>query len=142
MKSGWKIRRKVEASRRKPTSAAIRAIRCSDAKRSLLDYDTCLPPDTDGPRAHAEVQTMSRHRQFTLTYLFAETALIAVAIAAARLALLGSGSGIELQTLNMCLAATAACGALGGLCLRMALGLIAGSILSLTAVPSLCLILA
>ena len=85
---------------------------------------------------------MPRKGQFTLAYLLLEMALVATAISAARFVLSGIAGGIELQTLSMCLATTATCGALGGLCFRMTLGLIAGSVLSLAAVPSVCLILA
>jgi hypothetical protein len=82
---------------------------------------------------------MLSRRQFTMAYLFVEVALVATALAAGRLAFARATIWIELEILCLCIAATAGCGACGGLCRRMALGLIAGSVLSVAAIPSLCL---
>jgi hypothetical protein len=84
---------------------------------------------------------MVSRRQFTIAYLLVEVALVATALSAGRLAFAHAMVWIELQTLCLCIAATASCGALGGLCSRMTLGLIAGSVLSVAAIPSLCLLI-
>src|SRR5262249_47184775 len=80
-------------------------------------------------------------QQFSLAYLLAEIALIAITLAAVRLALFPSLAWIEAQTVLLCIALTAACGALGGLCFRMTLGLIGGGIFSVSSIPLLWLIL-
>jgi hypothetical protein len=85
--------------------------------------------------------TPTLSRQFSLAYLLAEIALIAVALAAARLALLVGLVGIEVRAVFFCIALTAGCGAAGGLCFRMAVGLIGGGIFSVSAIPLLCLAL-
>jgi hypothetical protein len=81
-------------------------------------------------------------RQFSLTYLLAETALIAVALAAGRLAFYPPATWLEGQTGMFCIALIAGCGALGGLCLRMAVGLIAGGIFAVASIPLLWLVIA
>jgi hypothetical protein len=74
-------------------------------------------------------------RQYSLAYLLAEIALIAIALAAARIAIvLGTGS-IELRAILFCVATTAGCGAAGGLFFRMAVGLIGGGIFSVSSIP-------
>ena len=81
-------------------------------------------------------------RQFSLTYLLAETALIAVALAAGRLAFYPPATWLEGQTGMFCIALIAASGALGGMCLRMAVGLIAGGIFAVASIPLLWLVIA
>jgi hypothetical protein len=80
---------------------------------------------------------LTSDRQFSLAYLLAEIALIAIALAAARVALLPLASWIEVRTVLICIALTAGCGAVGGLCFRMAVGLIGGGIFSVSAIPLL-----
>ena len=79
---------------------------------------------------------MRMGRQYSVGYLFVEVALIAVALAAGR-ALATPVAGVEGQAVCYCIAMTAGCGAMGGLCLRMALGLIAGGVLAAASLPSL-----
>ena len=81
-------------------------------------------------------------RQFSLIYLLAETALIAVALAAGRLAFYPPLTWLEGQTGMLCIALIAGCGALGGLCLRMAVGLIAGGVFAVASIPLLWLVVA
>jgi hypothetical protein len=76
-------------------------------------------------------------RQFSLAYLLAEIALVAVALAASRVALHPAVALIEAKTILTCIAVTATCGALGGLCFRMAVGLVAGGIFSVSSIPLL-----
>jgi len=76
-------------------------------------------------------------RQFSLVYLLAEVALIAVALAASRLALGSPASWPQAQAALSCVAFIAGCGALGGLCLRMAVGLIAGGVFAVASLPLL-----
>jgi hypothetical protein len=76
-------------------------------------------------------------RQFSLAYLLAEIALIAIALAAARVALLLGVGWIEVRAVLFCVALTAGCGALGGLCFRMTVGLIGGGIFSVSSIPLL-----
>ncbi len=73
--------------------------------------------------------------QFSIAHLLLEVALIAVALGAGRFALVPSALWIEAQVLCYCLAMTAGCGALSGLFLRMAFGLIAGAILAVVSIP-------
>jgi len=82
---------------------------------------------------------MQIHRQFSVAYLLGEIALIAIALAALRVALLPSASWIESQAMccSIAIAMTAGCGAVGGLCLRMAVGLIAGGVLAVASIPML-----
>lgn len=77
------------------------------------------------------------HRQFTISYLLGEIALIATALAASRFVLSPIPIGVEFQAICFCIAVTAGCGALGGLCLRMAVGLIVGGVFSVTSIPLL-----
>ena len=65
-------------------------------------------------------------RQFSLAYVMVEIALIAIAFGAVRLAMYFPMHWIEAQTACFCFAVTASCGAVGGICLRMAMGLVAG----------------
>jgi len=74
-------------------------------------------------------------RQFSLAYLLSEIALIAVALAAGRLAVFPPAIWVEAQAVLFCVAFIAACGALGGLCLRMAVGLIAGGVFAVASIP-------
>ena len=87
---------------------------------------------------HAVLPT---ERQFSLAYLLAEIALIAVALAAGRVALHHSVALIEAKAILTCIAFTAGCGALGGLCFRMAVGLVAGGIFSVSSIPLVWLLL-
>lgn len=80
-------------------------------------------------------------RQYSLAYLLAEMALIAVALAAGRLAIVLGSGWLELRTVLFCVAATAGGGAAGGLFFRMAVGLIGGSIFSVSSIPLLWLAL-
>jgi hypothetical protein len=84
---------------------------------------------------------MPMSRQFSLGYALVEVALCAIALAAGRVVIAPAFAAAELQTLCLCVFATATFGALGGLCLRMALGLIAGSVLSVAAIPLVCLLM-
>ncbi len=84
---------------------------------------------------------MSASHQFSLTYILSEVALIALALAAGRMMLIPSALWLEFQALCFCVAMTAACGALGGLCLRMAVGLIGGGILSVASIPLLWMVI-
>jgi hypothetical protein len=81
-------------------------------------------------------------RQFSLAYLLAEIALIAVALAAARVAAVLGVAWIEVRAVLFCIALTAGCGALGGLRFRMAVGLIGGGIFSVSSIPLLWIALA
>lgn len=76
-------------------------------------------------------------RQFTLAYMLAEVALIAVALAALRIAVRDYAVLVELRTGLFCPALVAAFGALGGLCLRMAVGLVAGGVFAVASIPML-----
>jgi len=79
--------------------------------------------------------------QFSLAYLLAEIALVAIALAAGRVALHPSLTLVEAQAILACIALTAGCGALGGLCFRMAVGLVAGGVFSISSIPLLWLLL-
>jgi hypothetical protein len=79
--------------------------------------------------------------QFSLAYLLGEVALVAIALAAGRLALFSSTLQLEVQAVCYCLAITAACGALGGLMFRMVVGLVAGGVFSVAAIPLVWLII-
>jgi hypothetical protein len=74
-------------------------------------------------------------RQYSLAYLLTEIALIAIALAAARVALVLGTGWIELRAVLFCVATTAGCGAAGGLFFRMAVGLIGGGIFSVSSIP-------
>lgn len=76
-------------------------------------------------------------RQFSLAYLLGEIALVAIALAAGRLALFAPPIWMEAQAMLLCIALVATCGALGGLCLRMAVGLIAGGVFAVASIPLL-----
>lgn len=78
-------------------------------------------------------------RQFSLTYLLGEIALIAIALGFGRLSVLPSALGIETEAFCFLVTLVAGCGALGGLFLRMAVGLIVGSVLAVATVPLLLL---
>jgi hypothetical protein len=78
--------------------------------------------------------------QFSLAYLLGEIALIAVALAASRLALFPPGIWAEARAVLFCIALIAGCGAVGGLCLRMAVGLIAGGVFAVASIPLLWLV--
>jgi hypothetical protein len=75
--------------------------------------------------------------QYSVAYLLAEMALIAIALAAGRVAHQPAVGSMERQAICYCIAMTAACGALGGICLRMAVGLIAGGVLAASSIPML-----
>jgi hypothetical protein len=80
-------------------------------------------------------------RQFSLAYLLSEITLIAIALAASRLAFFPYTVWLEGQAAMLCIALIAGSGALGGLCLRMVVGLIAGGIFAVASVPLLWLII-
>jgi hypothetical protein len=80
-------------------------------------------------------------RQFSLAYLLAEVALVAIALATARLALFPTSIVLEARAILFCVMLVAGCGALGGLCLRMTVGLIAGGIFSVASIPLVWLLL-
>ena len=73
--------------------------------------------------------------QFSLAYLLGEVALVAIALAAGRVALVPAAISTEAQAVLCCVALIAGCGALGGLCMRMAVGLIAGGVFAVAAIP-------
>ena len=80
-------------------------------------------------------------RQFSLAYLLAEIALIAIALAAGRVAMSSHATWMEVQAVSFCIFLIAGCGALGGLCLRMAVGLIAGGVFAVASIPLLCMVI-
>jgi hypothetical protein len=80
-------------------------------------------------------------RQFSLAYLLAEMALIAIALAAGRIALLPTAMGMEAHAALYCISLIAACGAAGGLCLRMVLGLIGGGVFAVSSIPLFCMLI-
>ena len=80
---------------------------------------------------------MRAERQYSVLYLLGEIALIAIALAAGRLMLHPSASWIESQAMCYCIALTAGCGAVGGACLRMAVGLVAGGVIAVASMPML-----
>jgi nitrate/nitrite transporter NarK len=87
------------------------------------------------------LSTERTERQFSLAYLLAEIALIAVALAAGRVVVHSSVPLIEAQAVLVCITLTSACGALGGLCFHMATGLVAGGVFSIASIPFLCMLL-
>jgi len=84
---------------------------------------------------------MPPQRQFSVTYLLAEVALIAVALAFGRVAIVAPGSWLESQAMCYCIALAAGCGAIGGAFLRMAVGLVAGGVFGVASIPLVCLAL-
>jgi len=74
-------------------------------------------------------------RQFSLGYLLSEIGLIAIALAASRLAVVPPVGWLEGQAGLLCIALVAGCGAVGGLGLRMAVGLIGGGIFAVASIP-------
>jgi hypothetical protein len=84
---------------------------------------------------------LSPERQFSLAYLLAEVALVAIALAAARMALFPMAITLEARAVFFCLMLVAGCGALGGLALRMAVGLIGGGIFAVASIPLVWLLL-
>jgi hypothetical protein len=74
-------------------------------------------------------------RQYSLGYLLSEIGLIAIALAASRLALVPHAVWLEGQAGLLCIALVAGCGAVGGLGLRMAVGLIGGGIFAVASIP-------
>ena len=81
--------------------------------------------------------TAGINRQFSLAYLLGEITLVAIALAAARVLLFPSAIQLETQAACFCIALITACGAIGGLCLRMTVGLIVGAGLVFAATPFL-----
>jgi hypothetical protein len=79
--------------------------------------------------------------QFSLAYLLAEVALVAIALAAARLALFPPTIVMEVRAVLFCVMLVAGCGAVGGVVLRMAVGLIAGGIFAVASIPLVWLLL-
>ena len=90
----------------------------------------------------SDVSALRFQRQFSLAYLLTETALIAVALAAGRLALAPLPGWPEIPAAFFCISLIAACGAVGGLCFRMAVGLIGGAIFAVASIPLFSLLLA
>ncbi len=84
---------------------------------------------------------LSTERQFSLAYLLAEIALIAVALAAGRVTMHPAVGLVEARAVLACVTFTAGCGALGGLCFHMATGLIAGGVFSIASIPLLWMVL-
>lgn len=80
-------------------------------------------------------------RQFSLAYLLSEIGLIAVTLAACRLAFFPYSVWLEGQAGMFCIAIIAGCGAAGGLCLRMVVGLIAGGIFAVASIPLVWLVI-
>jgi hypothetical protein len=80
-------------------------------------------------------------RQFSLAYLLGEISLIAIALAAGRLALHPPAIWMEAQAILFCIALVAGCGAIGGLCLRMTVGLIAGGVFAVACIPLVWLVI-
>jgi hypothetical protein len=78
---------------------------------------------------------LSVTHQFTLAYLLCEVGLVAIALAAGRVAYVEPANLVELKAVLCCLSLVALSGALGGLCLRMALGLVAGGIFAVASMP-------
>jgi hypothetical protein len=85
--------------------------------------------------------TLPVERQFSLAYLLGEIALIAIALAAGRVALYPPAIGMEAHAVLFCVAVVAGCGALGGLCLRMTVGLIAGGVFAVACIPLVWLVI-
>lgn len=85
--------------------------------------------------AMKRIAPLPAEQQFSLTYLLGVIALCAVALAAMRLALWQDTAWREARVVLYCIGAIAACGALGGLCLRMSVGLIAGGVFAVASVP-------
>ena len=75
--------------------------------------------------------------QFTLAYLLVEVALIAIALSSARLATSPWGGSLELRVGLYCIALVASVGALGGVCFRMSVGLVAGGVFAVASMPLL-----
>ena len=73
--------------------------------------------------------------QFSLSYLLCEVALLAIALGCGRALCSPSLLAIETEALCFLVALVAGCGALGGLFLRMSVGLIVGSVLAVACVP-------
>ena len=78
---------------------------------------------------------MPPERQFSVAYLLAEVALVAVALAFGRLAIFSQSSWLESQAMCYCIALAAGCGAVGGAFLRMAVGLVAGGVFAVASIP-------
>ena len=90
---------------------------------------------------HVDAVAFPLSRQFTLAYLLGEVALIAIALAAARLTYIPLNGLPELRAGVFCVALVASFGAAGGLCLRMAVGLVAGSVLAVASIPLVVLLI-
>jgi hypothetical protein len=88
-----------------------------------------------------EAVALPLSRQFSLAYLLSEMALIAIALAAARLACIPLDGLPEVRAGVFCVALVAGFGAAGGLCLRMAVGLVAGSVLAVASIPLVVLLI-
>jgi hypothetical protein len=84
---------------------------------------------------------MPPERQFSIAYLLAEVALVAVALAFGRIAVAPSASWLESQAMCYCIALAAGCGAIGGAFLRMAVGLVGGGVFAVASIPLVCLAL-
>ena len=80
-------------------------------------------------------------RQFSLAYLLCEVSLIGIALAAGRLALHPPAIWMEVQATLFCIALVAGCGALGGACMRMTVGLIAGGVFAVACIPLIWLVI-
>ena len=78
---------------------------------------------------------MRIERQFSVAYLLAEIALVAVALAFGRVAVFSQPNWMESQAMCYCIAMAAGCGAVGGAFLRMAMGLVAGGVFAVASIP-------
>jgi hypothetical protein len=78
---------------------------------------------------------MSVERQFSVAYLLAEVALVAVALAFGRFAMSSHAGWMEGHAMCYCIAMAAGCGAVGGAFLRMAVGLVAGGVFAVASIP-------
>jgi hypothetical protein len=74
-------------------------------------------------------------RQFSVAYLLAEMALVAVALAFGRFAIASPSSWQASQAMCYCIALAAGCGAVGGAFLRMTVGLVAGGVFAVASIP-------
>jgi hypothetical protein len=78
---------------------------------------------------------MPPERQFSVAYLLAEVALVAIALAFGRFAVASPASWLESQAMCYCIALVAGGGAVGGAFLRMAVGLVAGGVFAVASIP-------
>jgi hypothetical protein len=84
---------------------------------------------------------MGAGRQYSLNYLLGEIALVALALGCWRVLLIPGRLPIEYQALCFLIALVSLCGAVGGLFLGMAVGLVVGSVLAVASVPFLLMVI-